>query len=206
MRPRFGLERPVVVAVGLFCKMTLLLLCAACAQAAASETDQKAIQERIAALERRLEEQAREIERLRAEQQQLVERLDLTAGANSPLVAGPASVPVPIGTRSSSSPATAQQQPPQTNEQKKNVAQKPTWAKGDRVVFGGYGSFRFEANDIGGGNFVPRGAAQAFSFRRFVAETAAGISDRFKVHSGLGVERLLELEMGGDGSRGSGWT
>src|SRR5713226_2566882 len=105
---RVGLGRSVLVAVRLFCKMTLLLLCAACAQAVASETDQKTIQERIAALERRLEEQAREIERLRAEQQQLLERLDLTAGANSPLVAGPASVPVPIGTRSSSSPATAQ--------------------------------------------------------------------------------------------------
>src|SRR2546425_1074946 len=90
MRPRFGLGRSVLVAVRLFCKMTLLLLCAACAQAVASETDQKTIQERIAALERRLEEQAREIERLRAEQQQLLERLDLTAGANSPLVAGPA--------------------------------------------------------------------------------------------------------------------
>ena len=206
MRPRFGLERPVVVAVGLFCKMTLLLLCAACAQAAASETDQKAIQERIAALERRLEEQAREIERLRAEQQQLLERLDLTAGANSPLVAGPASVPVPIGTRSSSSPATAQQQPPQTNEQKKNVAQKPTWAKGDRVVFGGYGSFRFEANNIGGGNFVPGGAAKSFTFRRFVLTTDAGISDRLKFHSELEFERLLELKLERDVSRESGGT
>src|SRR2546427_8096892 len=181
MRPRFGLERPVVVAVGLFCKMTLLLLCAACAQAAASETDQKAIQERIAALERRLEEQAREIERLRAEQQQLLERLDLTAGANSPLVAGPASVPVPIGTRSSTSPATAQQQPPQTNEQKKNVAQKPTWAKGDRVVFGGYGSFRFEANDIGGGNFGPGGGRKAFYVHRVVRTADAGLHDRARV-------------------------
>src|SRR2546428_6939529 len=182
MRPRFGLERPVVVAVGLFCKMTLLLLCAACAQAAASETDQKTIQERIAALERRLEEQAREIERLRAEQQQLLERLDLTAGANSPLVAGPASIPVPIETRSSTSPATAQQQPPQTNELKKNVAQKPAWAKGDRVVLGGYGSFRFEANNIGGGNFVPGGAAQAFSFSKFVLTTHAGITGPVKFH------------------------
>src|SRR2546428_42911 len=182
MRPRFGLGRSVLVAVRLFCKMTLLLLCAACAQAVASETDQKTIQERIAALERRLEEQAREIERLRAEQQQLLERLDLTAGANSPLVAGPASVPVPIGTRSSSSPATAQQQPPQTNEQKKNVAQKPTWAKGDRVVFGGYGSFRFEANNIGGGNFAPGGAAKTFYIWKFLLATHAGITGPVKFH------------------------
>src|SRR2546427_6178315 len=206
MRPRFGLGRSVLVAVRLFCKMTLLLLCAACAQAVASETDQKTIQWRIAAVERRLEEQVRDIERLRAEQQQLLERFDLTVVANSPLVAGPASVPVPIGTRSSSSPATAQQQPPQTNEQKKNVAQKPTWAKGDRAVFGGYGSFRFEANDIGGGNFVPRGAAKSFYVLRFLLTTDAGISDRVKVHSELGFERLLELKLERDVSRESRGT
>src|SRR2546422_6332676 len=131
MRPRFGLERPVVVAVGLFCKMTLLLLCAACAQAAASETDQKAIQERIAALERRLEEQAREIERLRAEQQQLLERLDLTAGANFPLVDGPAPIPLPAQTPPSASPATAPQQPPHKNELENKLAAKPTRAPRD---------------------------------------------------------------------------
>src|SRR3989441_9748418 len=189
MRPRFGLERSVLVAVRLFCKMTLLLLCAACAQAVASETDQKAIQERIAALERRLEEQAREIERLRAEQQQLLERLDLTAGANSPLVAGPASIPVPIETRSSTSPATAQQQPPQTNELKKNVAQKPAWAKGDRVVLGGYGAFRLQANDIGGGNFVSGGAAHPFIVGKFARAADAGIRHPVKFPSELAIER-----------------
>lgn len=207
MRRRFGLGRQMFAPVGLFRKMTLLLLCGAtCAQAAAREADQKAIQERIAALERRLEEQAREIERLRAEQQQLLERLDLTAGANSPLVAGRASVPVPIGTRSATPPATAQEQPPQTNEQKKNVAQKPTWAKGDRVVLGGYGSFRFEANNIGGGNFIPGGAAKSFAFRRFVLTTDAGITDRLKFHSELEFERLLELKLEREVSRESGGT
>src|SRR3989442_1392731 len=126
MRPRFGLGRSVLVAVRLFCKMTLLLLCAACAQAVASETDQKTIQERIAALERRLEEQAREIERLRAEQQQLLERLDLTAGAHFPLVFGPAPIPPPLKTPPSTSPAPAPQRTPQNKEAKKNMAQKPT--------------------------------------------------------------------------------
>src|SRR2546425_13255793 len=110
MRPRFGLGRSVLVAVRLFCKMTLLLLCAACAQAVASETDQKAIQERIAALERRLEEQAREIERLRAEQQQLLERLDLTAGADCPPFFGPSSKHQPKETRSTIFPAPGQLQ------------------------------------------------------------------------------------------------
>src|SRR2546425_8908250 len=133
MRPRFGLERPVVVAVGLFCKMTLLLLCAACAQAAASETDQKAIQERIAALERRLEEQAREIERLRAEQQQLLERLDLTAGAHSPLGSGPASISVPLEKRSSTFSATGPPHTPQTHGVEKKGAQETALGQGGRV-------------------------------------------------------------------------
>lgn len=66
---------------------------------------------------------------------------------------------------------------------------------GDRVRMGGYGSMRFEANDVGGNNFVPGGSAKAFTFRRFVLTTDTRLSDRLRIYTETEFERLFELEL-----------
>ncbi|MBZ5551966.1 MAG: hypothetical protein LAO21_04535 [Acidobacteriia bacterium] len=65
----------------------------------------------------------------------------------------------------------------------------------DRVNIGGYGSVRFEANDVGGDFFVPGGSARGFTFRRFVLTTDTHLSDRLRIHTETEFERLLELEI-----------
>jgi hypothetical protein len=60
---------------------------------------------------------------------------------------------------------------------------------------GGYGSFRFEKNDVPAGQFVPGGSAAAFTFRRFVLTTDAQLADRLRVYSETEFERLLEIEV-----------
>jgi len=62
---------------------------------------------------------------------------------------------------------------------------------------GGYGSFRFEVNDL-------PGSAKGFTFRRFVLTADAKLSDRLRVYSETELERLLEIEVEKDASRESG--
>lgn len=72
---------------------------------------------------------------------------------------------------------------------------KGVYSLGDRVRIGGYGSARYEANDIGGNHFVPGGSAKGFTFRRLVITTDAHPSDRLQIYSEIEFERLLELEI-----------
>lgn len=65
---------------------------------------------------------------------------------------------------------------------------------GDRVRVGGYGSVRFEANDVASGNNIPGGSAGAFTFRRFVLTTDARPASRLKIFTELEFERLFEIE------------
>ena len=62
---------------------------------------------------------------------------------------------------------------------------------------GGYGSFRFEANDL-------TGSSKGFTFRRFVVTTDARLSDRLRVYSETEFERLLEIEVEKEASREAG--
>lgn len=62
---------------------------------------------------------------------------------------------------------------------------------------GGYGSFRFEANDLPGS---PKG----FTFRRFVLTTDAKLSNKLRVYSETELERLLEIEVEKEVTRTSG--
>jgi HAMP domain-containing protein len=65
----------------------------------------------------------------------------------------------------------------------------------DRVTLGGYGSMRFEANDVSAGQFIPGGAPNGFTFRRFVLTTDARLTPRLRIHSETEFERLLEIEV-----------
>lgn len=75
---------------------------------------------------------------------------------------------------------------------------------GDKVRIGGYGSMRFEANDVGGDNFVPGGSARGFTFRRFVITTDTRLNERLHIYTETEFERLLELEVERKVRRGEG--
>lgn len=175
---------PVVVS------FVLLLLCGGSANRA--RADEKTVHEQIAALERKLAEQAAQIERLRAEQQALREKIAAQTVALAAAPPSAAGSPLPSLPAGAQEPLAAAEQ---TKPQPVNVAQRPSYLKSDRLVVGGYGSFRFEANNVGGNEFVPGGAAKSFTFRRFVLTADAHMTDRLRFHSELEFERLLELEL-----------
>ena len=110
--------------------------------ARAGEGVEKTLAEQIEALRRRLEQQQAEIDHLRAEQQKLLEKL-----------AGPeATLAPPV---SASLPPSVEQRA-ETNQKTDGRSTAP-WLKSDRLHIGGYGSLRFEANNVGGSQFVPGG-------------------------------------------------
>ena len=65
----------------------------------------------------------------------------------------------------------------------------------NRVTLGGYGSMRFEANNVSPGQFIPSGSPNGFTFRRFVLTTDARLTPRLRIHSETEFERLLEIEI-----------
>lgn len=75
---------------------------------------------------------------------------------------------------------------------------------GDRVSLGGYGSMRFETNDVASGNNIPGGSAAAFTFRRFVLTTDAHPAPRLRIYSETEFERLFELEAEKESGRSGG--
>ncbi len=77
---------------------------------------------------------------------------------------------------------------------------------GDRVRFNGYGSMRFEANDVPSGNNIPGGSAASFTFRRFVLATDARPASRLRVYSEIEFERLFEIETEKESARVPGST
>jgi cell division protein FtsB len=64
---------------------------------------------------------------------------------------------------------------------------------GDRVRVGGYGSLRFETNDVAQGNNIPGGSAAGFTFRRLVLTADARPASRLRVYSEIEFERLFEI-------------
>src|SRR5258708_14683307 len=67
-------------------------------------------------------------------------------------------------------------------------------ALGDRVRVGGYGSVRYETNNVKSGNNIPGGSANGFTFRRLVLTTDARPTSRLRVYSEVEFEPLLEIE------------
>ena len=64
---------------------------------------------------------------------------------------------------------------------------------GDRVRLGGYGSVRFETNDVAQGNNIPGGSAAGFTFRRLVLTADARPASRLRVYTEVEFERLFEI-------------
>jgi hypothetical protein len=72
---------------------------------------------------------------------------------------------------------------------------------GDRVRLGGYGSVRFETNDVAQGNNIPGGSAAGFTFRRLVLTADARPASRLRVYTEVEFERLFEIESEKQSSR-----
>lgn len=64
-----------------------------------------------------------------------------------------------------------------------------------RITLGGYGSMRFETNNVSPGNNIPSGSGNGFTFRRFVLTTEAKVAPRLRIYSEVEFERLNEMEI-----------
>lgn len=144
--------------------------------------EQESLRQEVEALQRRLEAQEAEMAKLREEQKKLLERLQAQESQTATVAPAPAA------------PAAIQEESAASTETAYTNSDEPWW-KNDKLHLGGYGSFRFETNSVGGNQFVPGGSASGFTFRRFVLTTDSRLNDRIHVYSETEFERLLEIEV-----------
>lgn len=162
--------------------MNLVVVLLLLVPATARGEGEPSLREQMEALQKRMAEQEAELARLRAAQQELLEKLNREAAA-------PATGSAPAAVKmEKQAVADGQSEPPGP------VGASPWW-KNDRLHIGGYGSFRFETNNISGGEFIPGGSASSFTFRRFVLTTDSRVSERIRIYSETELERLVELEL-----------
>jgi hypothetical protein len=153
-----------------------------------------------------------EIEQLREEVKKLreeVARLSaVVGGAAHPPEAtpvatapqGPVTANAPSGgTAAEGTPAAPSQAPRGPTVSDVRAARYVDWQGqginiADRVRMGGYGSMRFETNDVATGNNVPGGSAGGFTFRRLVLTADTRPAPRLRVYSEVEFERLFEIE------------
>src|SRR5512147_1583088 len=163
------------------------------------------LQRQITAMQQQLQKQQDVIDQLRQSQQELQRQLEGGSRAQQPQTAAqpPASSAAP---RTEARPTT-QELPPSaqasTAEAPSTVraSQYTNWQVagrginlGDRVRLGGYGSVRFETNDVATGNNVPGGSAGSFTFRRLVLTTDVRPAPRLRIYTETEMERLFEIE------------
>src|SRR3954451_22913144 len=158
----------------------VLLLASFTASAQQPESQQLSSQvERLAAL---VEQQQKQIEQLQKSQTELLQELHSqkappsTTAAATPAAAAPAGDLAPAQESAYSAP------------KERGIA------LGDRVRIGGYGSMRYETNNVKAGNNIPSGSANGFTFRRLVLTTDAKPASRLRIYSEIEFERLLEIE------------
>src|SRR3954469_14342167 len=158
----------------------VLLLASFTASAQQPDTQQLSSQvERLAAL---VEQQQKQIEQLQKSQNELLQELHSqkappsTTAAATPAAAAPAGDLAPAQESAYSAP------------KERGIA------LGDRVRIGGYGSMRYETNNVKAGNNIPGGSANGFTFRRLVLTTDAKPASRLRIYSEVEFERLLEIE------------
>jgi len=161
-----------------------------------SADQQSELETRVKQLSEQLEKQQSEIEQLRKTTQELLDQL---RAAGAPKVEADGKNPeiVQEGTSSTAAPDKETAAPSDAR-----AAQYPDWRGagaginiGDKVRVGGYGSFRFESNDVANGNPIPGGSEAGFTFRRFVLTTDARPASRLRIYSEVELERLHEIEV-----------
>ena len=159
----------------------LLLLVSVSASAQQQDAQQLSSQvDRLAAL---VEQQQKQIEQLQKSQTELMQELhSQKSPASTPVAAA-----LPAAAEPASDPAPAQ-------DSAYSAPKERAIAFGDRVRIGGYGSMRYETNNVKAGNNIPGGSANGFTFRRLVLTTDAKPASRLRIYSEVEFERLLEIE------------
>jgi hypothetical protein len=132
----------------------------------------------VARLSALIERQQRQIDALQRSHTELIQELRASRPPLLPPQAGAAStVQIPqtnasIGTTPSAQMQSTRETQGASDSLKADYAQPQDRAQGihlgDRVRLGGYGSVRFETNDVAEGNNIPGGSAAGFTFRRLV--------------------------------------
>jgi hypothetical protein len=159
----------------------LLLIVSVVASAQQQDAQQLSSQvERLAAF---VEQQQKQIEQLQKSQNDLLQELH----ANKSQAPAAQPVPQPAETAASAQ-SEASQESPYSAPKERGIA------LGERVRIGGYGSMRYETNDVKAGNNIPGGSANGFTFRRLVLTTDAKPASRLRIYSEVEFERLLEIE------------
>jgi len=151
--------------------------------ASAQQQDAQQLSSQVARLAALVEQQQKQIEQLQRSQNELLQELHAQKSQvpASAAVLHPTEAAVPAQTEVSQGSAYS-------------VPQERGIALGDRVRLGGYGSMRYETNNVKAGNNIPGGSANGFTFRRLVLTTDAKPASRLRIYSEVEFERLLEIE------------
>ncbi len=154
------------------------------ADPASSET----LEQRVERMEKELKEVKAELRRRDEAERRAARKPPTTASA--PAAARPSSKATT--TAEATPPAEPAKQPEsrvaKADEGESGLLPRPLRALADRVKLGGYGSFRFEANDNPADN-------DTFTYRRFVLTTDANIAPRLHAYAEVELERFRELEV-----------
>src|SRR3954469_4772200 len=159
----------------------LLLILSVAASAQQQDAQQLSSQvDRLSAL---VEQQQKQIEQLQKSQNDLLQELHANKSQ------APATQPVPQPAETAASALSEASQ-----ESAYSAPKQRGIALGERVRIGGYGSMRYETNNVKAGNNIPGGSANGFTFRRLVLTTDAKPASRLRIYSEVEFERLLEIE------------
>jgi hypothetical protein len=154
------------------------------ADPASSET----LEQRVERMDKELKEVKAELRRRDEAERRAARKPPATATA--PAVAPPSSKAT--ATVEAPPPAESAKQPEsrvaKADEGESSMLPRSLRALTDRVKLGGYGSFRFEANDNPADN-------DTFTYRRFVLTTDANIAPRLRAYAEVELERFRKLEV-----------
>ncbi len=164
--------------------LIMLAFVALVASACFAQQDTQQLSSQVDKLTALVEQQQKQIELLQQSQADLLQEIRAQRAAAP--VANP-----PVSAVEEPSPAPAETG---TQSATYDAPKERGIALGDRVRLGGYGSMRYETNNVKSGNNVPGGSANGFTFRRLVLTTDARPTSRLRIYSEVEFERLLEIE------------
>ena len=165
--------------------ISFFIFIAGLAATAAAQQDSQQLFSQVDKLTALVEQQQKQIEQLQKSQAELLQAIRVQKGTTS------------TATSTSSvaaEAATSSTEPAATQASSYDAPKEPGIALGDRVRIGGYGSVRYETNNVKSGNNIPGGSANGFTFRRLVLTTDARPTSRLRIYGELEFERLLEIE------------
>jgi hypothetical protein len=189
------------------CLVSLLILTLAVMPVAAQSSNPADLAAQVQRLAAQMEAQQKQIEQLQRSQNELLEQLRAErAKSTTPTAATAVAAPtnLPAAAAPTNEPAAAVETASAPAQTGTPAPYEHGIALGDKVRLGGYGSVRFEANDVASGNNIPGGSGAGFTFRRFVLTTDAKPASRLRIYSELEFERLLEIESEKAAERGPG--